>query len=206
MIKLSASAVKGFVEECYRKGLNEQQTAYLMERSLETSDALLYKQAADDADEWEETTREEFFEKHPEAKEMYETPKYRKDPRYASFIDAMDKKTKIYSKKGNPYFFKWDPPAAEEKAAGYMGQYQNQMPQQQQPVQQQTNEQGIDPSQYQETDMRTVLKNNPEIQRDVLSNPVTRRDPQYTALYDAMAGRGKVYANRVNPRDIRFGR
>lgn len=111
MIKLSASAVRGFVEECYRKGLNEQQAAYLLERSLDTSDVLLYKEAADD--EWKETTKEKFFKAHPEAKKVYETPKYRKDPKYAAFFAALDGKgkgKKLLVNKKNHYKFKVDIP------------------------------------------------------------------------------------------------
>ncbi len=40
MNELSANAVKGFLEECYKKGFNEKQAAYLMEASLQSSPTL----------------------------------------------------------------------------------------------------------------------------------------------------------------------
>lgn len=109
MIKLSASAVRGFVEECYRKGFNEQQTAYLLEQSIDTSDALLAKEAADS--DWEDTTKEEFFRKHPEAKKVYDTPSYRKKSEYKGFFAALDGKNgkaKLKVSKKNPYYFNFE--------------------------------------------------------------------------------------------------
>lgn len=110
MIKLSKYAVRGFLEECYRKGYTEKQATLLMLRSIQTSDALLDKEAAKIGDdEWEETTREDFFKAHPEAKQVYDTPSYRKDHKYDAFFDVLDSGKKIHVSKKNPYNFKWDP-------------------------------------------------------------------------------------------------
>lgn len=113
MIKLSKYAVRGFVEECYRKGYTEKQATMLMLHSIRTSDALWDKEAvkkkASAGDEWEETTKEEFFKAHPEAKQVYETPSYRKDHKYDAFFDVLDSGKKIHVSKKNPYKFKWDP-------------------------------------------------------------------------------------------------
>lgn len=190
MIKLSASAVKGFVEECYRKGFNEQQTAYLLERSLDTSDTLLYKEAGKDEgndSDWEETTREEFFEKHPEAKEMYETPKYRKDPRYASFISAMDKGTKIYSKKGNPYLFKWDPPPNKREKKASVAQQE---------------EEPLFPN-WQPSNAETFLKNDRDAAK-IARDPRTRRDPDYTSFWEALQGIRQIYQHAQQPSKFRI--
>lgn len=50
MNELSANAVKGFLEECYRKGFNEKQAAYLMEASMRTSPVLFAETYRDSDD------------------------------------------------------------------------------------------------------------------------------------------------------------